>query len=104
MKITFTPQLRADALSLSLDGDVLTVNGTDYDFGPLSEGGTLPRAAVGCPLLASDVTREGDHIALTLILPHGTDASEEVRFPQPITVTQTGPIPLPIIYASEADA
>ena len=39
MKITFTPQLRADVLSLSLDGDVLTVNGTAYDFGPLAEGG-----------------------------------------------------------------
>ena len=104
MKISFTPQLRADALLLSLDGDVLTVDGIAYDFGPLPEGGTLPRAAVGCPLLASDVTREGGHITLTLILPHGSDAPEAARFPQPITVTQNGPVPLPIIYASEADA
>lgn len=102
MKITFTPQLRADALLLSLDGDVLTVNGTAYDFGPLAEGGTLPREAVGCPLLASDVTREGGHITLTLILPHGGDAPEEARFPQPVTVTQTGPIPLPVTYSEEA--
>ncbi|WDA11676.1 hypothetical protein [Paracoccus marcusii] len=102
MKIMFTPQLRADALSLSLDGDVLTVNGTAYDFGPLAEGGTLPREAVGCPLLASDVTRVGGHIMLALILPHGSDAPEAARFPQPITVTQTGPIPLPVTYAEEA--
>lgn len=102
MKISFTPQLRANVLSLSLDGDMLTVNGTAYDFGPLAEGGTLPREAVGCPLLASDVTREGGHIALMLILPHGSDASEEARFPQPITVTRSGPIPLPVTYAEEA--
>ena len=102
MKITFTPQLRADTLSLSVDGDVLTVNGTGYDFSPLAEGGTLPREAVGCPLLASDVTREGGHITLTLILPHGSDAPEAARFPQPITVTQTGPIQLPMTYAEDA--
>lgn len=102
MKITFTPQLRADALSLSLVGDVLTVNGSAYDFGPLAEGGTLPREAVGCPLLASDVTREGGHVTLALILPHGSDAPEAARFPQPITVTQTGPIQLSMTYAEEA--
>lgn len=102
MKITFTPQLRADVLSLSLDGDVLTVNGTGYDFGPLAEDSTLPREAVGCPLLASDVTREAGHITLTLILPHGSDAPEVARFPQPITFTQTGRIPLPVTYAEEA--
>lgn len=104
MKITFTPQLRADALSLFLNGDVLTINGIAYDFGPLAEGGTLPRAAIGCPLLASDVIREGDNITLTLIMPHGSDAPEAARFPQPITVTQSGPILLPMTYAQETDA
>lgn len=101
MNITFTPQLRAGALSLSAEGDVLTINGTAFDFGPLPEGGTLPRAAVDCDLLASDVTREDGRIMLTLILPHGSDAPEEARFPQPITVTKAGPIPLPLTYPTE---
>lgn len=104
MKINLSPVRMDEQLVASVIDDVLTVNGTAYDFGPLAEGGTLPREAVGCPLLASDVTREGGHITLTLILPHGSDAPEAARFPQPITVTQSGPVPLPIIYASEADA
>ncbi|MFN4062332.1 MAG: hypothetical protein ACK4IA_16485 [Paracoccus hibiscisoli] len=103
MKIIFTPQLRSDALFLSAEGDVLTINGTTFDFGPLPEGGTLPRAAVGCDLLVSDVTRLDGRITLTLILPHGSDAPEEARFPRPITVTQAGPIPLPLIYATEGE-
>lgn len=102
MKINLSPVRMDDRLVASVIGNVLTVNGTAYDFGPLAEGGTLPREAVGCPLLASDVTREGGHITLTLILPHGSDAPEAARFPQPITVTQSGPIPLPVAYAEEA--
>lgn len=103
MKINLTPVRMDLTLMASVDGDVLTINGTAYDFGPLPEGGTLPREAVGCTLLASDVTREGDHIMLTLILPHGSDAPEEARFPRPITVTQAGPIPLPLTYATEGE-
>lgn len=101
MKINLSPVRMDRRLVASVDGEVLTVNGTAYDFGPLAEGGTLPRAAVGCDLLASDVTRVGDHITLTLILPHGSDAPEAALFPQPITVTQSGPILLPVTYAEE---
>lgn len=93
MQIEFSP-VRADAtLALTVARDVLTINGAAYDFGALAEGDTLPRAAVDCPALASDVTREGGTIRLTLTLPHGEDAGDEVRFPAPITaeVAITGP-------------
>ncbi|SEO36380.1 hypothetical protein SAMN04488103_1293, partial [Gemmobacter aquatilis] len=59
MIITLTPMRRDVALSLHCAGDVLTINGTDYDFTPLAEGAVLPRAAVACPWLASDVERIG---------------------------------------------
>nr|WP_111300368.1 hypothetical protein [Paracoccus saliphilus] len=95
MKISFTPQLRADRLSVRVEGDTLTVNGEDFDFSSLEEGATLPAAAVECDFLASDVIREAGQITLTLILPHGSDAPEIVRFPQPVHVTGDGPVPLP---------
>jgi len=74
MQIALTPQRRDDTLTLSAQGDVLTFNGVAYDFGPLPDGGVLPRAAVACDWLASDVTREGGTLRLTLILPHGPDS------------------------------
>ena len=59
MQITLTPMRRDDALTLHRAGDVLTINGVAYDFGPLPEGALLCRAAVGCDWLASDVGRVG---------------------------------------------
>lgn len=95
MLIELSPQERADRPTLHRAGDVLTVNGVAYDFGPLPEGGRLPREAVDCPWLASDVTREGGTIRLTLILPYRAGAPEEVRFPAPLVLTTDGPITLP---------
>ena len=99
--ITLTPMRRDDALTLQRAGDVLTINGISYDFGLLPEGGLLPRDAVGCDWLASDVTRIGGALHLTLILPHGPipypapPEAAAVLFPQPIHVTSNGPIVLP---------
>lgn len=95
MQISFMPQRRDDLLTLSKAGDILTINGVDFDFGPIPDGGLLPRAAVDCAHLASDVERISGEIHLTLILPHGADAPEETRFPEPIHVTEDGPVALP---------
>lgn len=101
MHITLIFQCRDDSLTLHRAGDVVTFNGTAYDFGPLQEGAVLPRTAVDCPWLASDITRIDGELHLTLILPHGpipvpppTEALA-VLFPQPIHVTSNGPIALP---------
>lgn len=95
MFITLTPMRRDDALTLHRAGDVLTISGTEYDFTPLPEGALLPRAAVDCDWLASDVTRTGGQIRLTLILPHGTDAPAARRAPAPLSLTADGPVVLP---------
>lgn len=101
MYISFSP-IRSDAaLTLSQDGNVLTVNGVDLDFGPLPEGAVLPREAVNCDWLASEVTRIDGVIHLTLLLPHGPipwpapPESRVVTHPEPILVTADGPILLP---------
>jgi hypothetical protein len=95
MDITLTPQVCTDSLTLSKAGDILTINGDAFDFTFIIEGDILPQDAVDCPLLASDVTRTGGEIILTLILPIASDASEAARFPAPILNAPDGAIEVP---------
>lgn len=88
MQISFSP-IRADgALSVSVAGDVLTVNGLRLDLGALQEGGHLPAAAIPSAAFASDVTRQGGALQVVLFLPHGEDAPAEVRFPAEVDLAQ----------------
>ncbi|ULB10742.1 hypothetical protein ORIO_12595 [Cereibacter azotoformans] len=95
MHIKFAPQRRDDALTLARSGDTLTINGETLDLSAIPEGATLPREAVACEWLASDIERIGGVLHLTLILPHGADAPQEVLFPAPVLVEPDGPIALP---------
>lgn len=99
--ITLIPQRRDDSLTLHCAGDVLTFNGTAFDFTQLPEGATLPRDAVDCDWLASDVTRIDGVLHLSLILPHGPippappPEALAVLFPAPLHITDTGLVALP---------
>lgn len=94
MLISFTPMRRDDRLELVKQGDALIINGEEFDFSALPEGAVLPRDAVSCDWLASDVERVGGVIHLTLILPHGADATPERLFPAPVEAGD-GTVPLP---------
>ena len=100
MQIHFSPMRRDGRLTASVSGDVLTINGEAFDFGPITEGATLPREAVSSEWLASDVERTGGEIVLTLICPHGANAPEATRFPQPVTVA-SGSVPVPAFEVAE---
>ena len=95
MQINWNPVRRDEALTVTKQGDALTINGEVFDFTPLPDGATLPRDAVACDWLASDVERTGGEIVLTLALPHGANAPEETRFPQPLVMAGDGPVPVP---------
>ena len=95
MKLIFSPQRRDDVLTISKSGDALTVNGTVYDFSPLADGATLPREAIDCEWICGDVSRVDGELVIPVLLPHGPDASEAVRFPEPLTVTSNGEVVLP---------
>lgn len=99
MHITFSPFAPLPGqfapLTASLTGDVLTLNGIDFDFTQLPEGGTLPGEAIASDWIIGPVSRINGELHLTLRLPHGPNPSRAVAFPEPIHVTADGPIPLP---------
>ncbi|RHZ91157.1 hypothetical protein D1114_21030 [Cereibacter sphaeroides] len=95
MHITFTPQRRADQLTLARAGDTLTLNGETLDLSGIPDGATLPREAVGSDWLASDIERIDGGLHLTLILPHGPDAGAATLFPDPVNADADGPISVP---------
>ena len=109
MKINLAPQRRDDALELTLAGEVLSINGEALDLTAIPAGATLPRDAVDCEWLASDIERDAQgEITLSLILPHGfiadqtTDSAKSVLFPDPLDVTEEGAITLPSYEATGA--
>lgn len=95
MHITFTPQRRDDRLTLARAGDTLLINGDPLDLSAIPEGATLPRDAIDCDWIASDIERIGGTLHLTIVLPHGPAAPQETLFPGPIDVVADGPIALP---------
>lgn len=103
MKITLSPMRHDTPLSLERAGDVLTINGEAFDFGPLTDGATLPCAAVDCEWLVSDVERIDGALHFTLRLPQGPDAPHETRFPAPIIDPPDGPVALPIYDMPQED-
>mgnify|MGYP003655324519 CR=1 FL=1 len=95
MRISFSPQRRDDALEIIKQGDLLTINGEAFDFTGLPDGATLPREAVDCEWLASDVVRVDGDVILTLILPHGPSPSPTVAFPEPLVDPADGTLTIP---------
>lgn len=95
MKITFSPMRRDDRLVLHRDGDVLTINGEAFDFGPLPDGATLPRTAIDCDWIAGPVERIEGVLHIHLILPHGAEAPMQTLYPDPMTLIADGAVDLP---------
>lgn len=95
MQISFSPQRRDGTISVSRQGDVLTINGEAFDFTDLPEGATIPAGAVPCEWITGPVELIDGAVHLTLVLPHGPNPSQAVAFPEPIIVTTDGPISIP---------
>ena len=70
-------------------GGIVVINGAEVDLA------TYDAAAAPDPWIAGQPVQEGGVWQVTLILPHGPDAPEAVRYPAPITVTGDGPVTLP---------
>lgn len=95
MQISLSPQARNDTLTLTRSGDILTINGEDFDFSTLPDGATIPAGDVPCEWIVGPVDRIDGGIHLTLILPHGPNPPQAVAFPVQIVDPPDGPIALP---------
>lgn len=95
MRISFNPVRMDKALALSRKGDVLVINGEALDLSGIPEGAVLPREAVECEWLASDIARVAGVLEFALILPHGARAPQETLFAKGIVVMKNGVIKLP---------
>lgn len=95
MHIALSPVRLDETLTASLAGDALTINSVEFDFAKLPDGSTLPPEAIDSEWFVGPVSRINGELHLTLRLPHGPSPSQAVAFPEPITVTQDGEVPLP---------
>jgi hypothetical protein len=95
MRLLLSPVNDPRTLNITKTGETLTINGESFDFSQLPEGATLPREAINCEFIISDVSRINGEIELTILLPHGANASHEARFPEPIIKTNDGQVVLP---------
>ena len=100
MIIQLSPVRMDEQLSVERHGDLLTINGEACDLGSVLDGATLPASAIASKWFAGDVERIDGELHLALILPHGPNTPESTRFPQPITVTEDGAVPLPAYDAA----
>ncbi len=95
MRVSFSPMRRDDRLTVSKAGDMLIINGEQFDFAGLPDGATIPAGTVPCQWIAGPVERIAGELHLTLVLPHGSHPDEAVAHPEPVTVVPDGPIFLP---------
>lgn len=98
--ITLHPQIADDRAPLvpEKQGAGLSLNGELLDLAILGDGDTLPAGAIDHPLLRyAEIRRVGDVIEVDALLfpisPSQTDPA--ACFPEPILVTDDGPIQLP---------
>ena len=95
MYISLSPQYADTTLRVSKQGDILTINGVEYDFSVIPEGATLPTSAVDCPFLIGDICRTSGVLYLTIIAPHGANPSQAATFPSPLINPPDGVLELP---------
>lgn len=95
MIIKLSPVRLDETLEAAIAGDVVNVNGQSFDFTQLPEGATLPAEAINSDYFIGPVERINGELHITLRLPHGPNPPQAVAFPQPIYVTEDGPVQLP---------
>ncbi|MBV6634428.1 MAG: hypothetical protein KI788_00805 [Mameliella sp.] len=91
LTIVFAPVRREGELVLERQGNSLIANGTAYDLAVLAaEESDSPGAGW---VQSVRLTDEG--LEATVLLPHGAEAPEAVRFPAPVVVEVDGVIAVP---------
>lgn len=82
MEIRFSPQRRENIRVFVAGSSVIAIEGKAFDFSDLQDGDVVED--VPSEFIVGRVTKQNGRVALTLIRPHGVDASHEERFPEPL--------------------
>lgn len=103
MLIKFSPKRAGTELAVRVMGDAISLNGQAFNFTQLPEGATLPAAAINSDYFTGSVERINGELHITMRLPHGANPPQHVAFPEPIHVTQDGPVKLPTDEVDNVD-
>lgn len=106
MRITLSPQCPEQSISVAVSGDILSINGDVLDLSVVAEGSDIEDSLARSlhPMIAGPIYREGGELHITLILPLPLDCTDPwMCFPEPITVTEDGPVGLPFATYSETE-
>jgi hypothetical protein len=107
MLIKLMPARLDETLEVIKTGEVLTVNGEDFDLSLIGEGDTLPASAISSNWFFDKVDRVGGELVLTLNLPLPWNYSQEQAFPVPLENVPDGlvafPQPLPVDHVAELE-
>jgi hypothetical protein len=95
MIVKLSPQRRDDKLDVFKLGDVLTVNGEQFDFSLVGKGDTLPAQAISSIWFVDKVERIDGELVLTLLFPNPWNYSQEQAFPAPLQEVPDGPVAFP---------
>lgn len=93
---TFSPVRMDEEYTLEVKGKTIVIGGEEFDFSPLPKGAQLPASAIESKWFTGKVIDIDGELHITLILPHGSNAPYERRFPEVITYEGDGVIDLPL--------
>jgi hypothetical protein len=93
--INLSPQRRDDTLTVVKAGNKLTINGELFDFTSMATGDSIPASAIQSPWFDGMVTKVGNELELTLILPIGPDPTQAQAFPETLRSVPDGAVVLP---------
>lgn len=94
MKFKFTPQRSDSSLSLSVSGDILTINGVPFDFSSITD----PEPAFGSDFLVGFVERDNGEISVSVAVPHSAVKYAELSFTS--GRVERGDVTLPTIVSA----
>lgn len=95
MIIILSPQRRDDTLEVTKNGDVLKINGEDFDLSIMGDGDTLPYGAIDSIWFANNVEKIDNELVVTLLFPNPWNYSQEQAFPVPLENVPDGPVAFP---------
>lgn len=95
MKVNLSPKRLDETLMIVKSGDILTLNGEEFDLSPVGEGDTLPSDAINSPWFSGVVERVDGELILTLLIPIPWNYSQEQAFPLPLINVPDGVVLLP---------